>query len=212
MRKPREIQEGATYHVCAKINRSEKIFESDKSNFTMFMEYIDKAHEKYSFKLINVCIMSNHVHMLIIPGKGSSLANIMKSILGGFARAYNVKNGIKGHVWYDRFKSKIVGQLEQFVRTLVYISNNPIRAAIVDHPLKYYYSSIYAFFSNETTPIVKLLRRITNGFDDSVRDVLGVFLESFDIKKAGNYEPSLSFPAGKPGRPPKKKDTATPKN
>jgi hypothetical protein len=55
----------------------------------------------------------------------------MQWILSVFAIRFNVRLGIRGHVWYDRFRSKVIASLRQFVRTMAYIGNNPVRAGIV---------------------------------------------------------------------------------
>ena len=59
MRKARIIQEGATYHVTGKTNRGEFILYSDEVK-DLFLSVLREAKNKYDFKLINFCIMSNY--------------------------------------------------------------------------------------------------------------------------------------------------------
>lgn len=35
-----------------------------------------------------------------------------------------------GHVWYDRFKSKIIQDFRQFLQTFDYISMNPVKSGL----------------------------------------------------------------------------------
>lgn len=140
-RKPRIIATDATYHVTAKANRAEHILYED--NFKLlFMEVLKSAKKKFKFELVNLVIMSNHVHLMIKPGAKESLSSIMQWILSVFAVRYNRLNNLKGHVWYDRFKSKVTATLLQFVRTYVYITENPLKAGICNNYQKYYYSGI----------------------------------------------------------------------
>jgi REP-associated tyrosine transposase len=88
-------------------------------------------------------IMDNHIHLLIRPGKDENLSNIMQWILGVFAKHYNKHFNLKGHVWYDRFKSKIIESFEQLLATFRYISNNPVKAKMMTNPEEYQYGALW---------------------------------------------------------------------
>jgi len=66
--------------------------------------------------------------------KGESLSRIMQWILSVFAQKYNKSFNYIGHVFYDRFKSKIIEDFRQYVATFIYIMENPVRAGIVTKP------------------------------------------------------------------------------
>jgi len=141
MRKPRMIVQDAYYHACARANRQEMILE-DKQFKMMFLDVVDQAKKKYKFKLRNFCIMGNHVHLDIQPMHGVSISRIMQWILSVFALRYNRMHNYKGHVWYDRFKSKVIESVRQLINTFIYISCNPVRAGIVNHPLEFAFSGL----------------------------------------------------------------------
>lgn len=142
MRKPRYLIVGAEYHVTAKINREEFALEP-KEIKEMFIQTVKRAKEKYSFRLKNFVIMDNHIHFLIKPGKGENLSKIMQWILGVFAKLYNKHYNLNGHVWYDRFKSKIIESLQQLISTFGYICNNPVKAEIVERAEEYLYGALW---------------------------------------------------------------------
>ncbi|MCF6335174.1 MAG: transposase [Spirochaetales bacterium] len=142
MRKRRELKEGASYHVYARINRQEYILQAVFIK-KLFMSILKRAMIKYSFQIGNYCIMGNHVHFILKPLKGESLSAIMKWILGVFAQKYNRTFDLHGHVWYDRFKSKIIIDFRQYLHTFIYISNNPVKAGMVGSPGDYLYGGIY---------------------------------------------------------------------
>ena len=54
-------------------------------------------------------------------------------ILATFAINYNKLFGLIGHVWYDRFHSTIIYNFMQYVRTFLYIGENPVKAKIVNY-------------------------------------------------------------------------------
>lgn len=141
MRKKRELNEGATYHVIARINRNEFILRAHAIK-VMLLQTISRARKKYDFELINICIMDNHIHMMIKPSSYESLSRIMQWILSVFAVRYNRTFSLKGHVWYDRFKSKIIRSLRQFIATFDYIDENPVKAGIAVTTDKYPYGGM----------------------------------------------------------------------
>ena len=142
MRKSRIIQPGATYHVVAKTNRGEFIFNSDEIK-EMFLSVLEKAKEKYRFKLIHFCIMNNHIHLLVKPFPGTNLSKLMQWILSVFAVRFNKMLNQFGHVWYDRFKSNIIQNYRQMANTFRYISNNPVKAGICIDSGNYAYCGLY---------------------------------------------------------------------
>ena len=142
MRKARILQQGATYHVVAKTNRGEFILNSDEMK-EMFLCILEDAKKKYDFKLKHFCIMDNHVHLLIEPASETNLSKLMQWILSVFAIRFNKLFSQIGHVWYDRFKSKIIRSFRQMVQTFQYISDNPVKAGICANGQDYVYSGLY---------------------------------------------------------------------
>ena len=142
MRKPRYLQVDAEYHVTAKINRGEFALES-KEIKEMFLQIVKRAKEKYSFKLKSFVIMDSHIHFLIKPGKGENLSKIMQWILGVFAKLFNKHFNLTGHVWQDRFKSKVIESFQQLIATFKYICNNPVKAEMVECSEEYPYGALW---------------------------------------------------------------------
>jgi putative transposase len=131
VRQPRQLAEGARYHVTARANRKEMILESVAMK-ELFLSVVKRAKAKYKFRLENFCIMGNHYHLIIQPSRGENLSAIMRWIMSVFAMAYNKVKGITGHVWGCRFFSRIIESLAELMRIFEYIDNNPIRANQVE--------------------------------------------------------------------------------
>ncbi len=141
MRKPRRLVDGARYHVVARANRKEFILESDKIK-DMFLSVVNQAKHRFRFSIDTLCIMDNHFHLLLWPDENESLSRIMQWILSVFAIRFNRMFGLHGHVWYDRFKSAVVGTLRQFQHAYSYITENPVRAGIVTRARDYRYGAM----------------------------------------------------------------------
>jgi len=197
MRKPRIKREGAIYHIAARVNRQEEIFINEHFK-ELILDVLKEAKKKYSFLFRNFCLMDNHVHLDIEPKENVDISRIMQWILSVFARRYNKIFGYKGHVWYDRFKSKIINSIQQYINTFFYIANNPIRARIVKHPLEYAYSGL-TFYKNNKDP------GLLDPLFDWLKPLIDKFLAEFRVEKHVNPVSEYSFRDKKPGRPGKKK-------
>lgn len=130
MRKPRILVDGAKYHVSARANRQELIFQSDAMK-SLFQEVLVHAKKKYSFRLDNFCIMGNHFHLIIQPNPGVSLSAIMQWVLSVFAQLWNRHHGLTGHLWGERFYSRVLETFVDLFQTSQYIDQNPVQAGLV---------------------------------------------------------------------------------
>lgn len=141
MRKPRRIEPAAKYHVIAKANRGEFILRSTATKELLFRT-IAQAKAKYTFAVEHFCIMDNHVHLIVYPLGDGNLSRIMQWVLGVFAMRFNRMQGVSGHVWHDRFKSKVIDDIRQYLATFTYISRNPVVAGISRSETAYAYCGV----------------------------------------------------------------------
>ena len=147
MRRARLLIEGARYHVTARAHRREMIFE-DPAAKMQFLRIVTKAKEKYHFRLENFCLLGNHFHMIIRPQEGTCLSTILQWILCAFSRYWNKLHGFTGQgaVWGQRFFSKILASLAEFLHTFNYIDRNPVTAGLVALPEDWVFGGPYLRF------------------------------------------------------------------
>lgn len=107
----------------------------------MLLSVIARAKRRFRFTIDTLCIMDNHIHLLLWPGENESLSRIMQWILSVFAIRFNRLFGLQGHVWYDRFKSIVIGSIRQFEHAYTYITENPVRAGMVEREKPYWYGA-----------------------------------------------------------------------
>ena len=62
-----------------------------------------------------------------------------------FAKTYNRKMGISGRLWKERYFSKVIETVKQFVTTFEYIVKNPLKAKLVRYARDYRYSGLYHY-------------------------------------------------------------------
>ncbi len=142
MRRPRQLLDGAWYHITARVNRREMLLDRGEVR-DLFLAFLKRAKKRYSFRVANFCVMGNHVHLQIQPGRDESLSAIMRWLLGNFAWAYNKKHGISGHFWGDRFHSRILDGIRQFAIAFGYIDENPVKAGLAAHAYEWRHSGAW---------------------------------------------------------------------
>jgi putative transposase len=84
----------------------------------------------YELSLLGYCLMSNHVHRVVAPGKKDSLAVTWKQTHGRYASYWNSAHRSSGHVWQGCFYSCPLDNQHLWV-ALRYAELNPLRAGMV---------------------------------------------------------------------------------
>ena len=102
-RKKREWYEGACYHVMGRGNRHCAIYK-DKEDYVTFLNLVASVKARYPFTLHAYCLMTNHFHLLITTSN-DSIWKIMQPIMNHYARTFNQKNGLDGHLFDSRYAS-----------------------------------------------------------------------------------------------------------
>ena len=115
--------ENSIYHIMVRSISELDLFKEDEDKLK-YLELIKRYQLKYMFKLYAYCLMDNHGHLLI-DVNGGDISRIMHSINFCYAQYYNRKYKRHGHVFQDRFKSKIVKDEKYLIMLSAYIHNNP---------------------------------------------------------------------------------------
>jgi REP element-mobilizing transposase RayT len=108
MRKPRILAALAWYWIVTAINRHEPIF-LDRAAVDLFNQVLREAGERFAIEVRHLVIVADRVSFYIKPADGFMLPEIMQWIKQTFACRYNAMKRLDGHVWGDRYWSKVIG-------------------------------------------------------------------------------------------------------
>jgi REP element-mobilizing transposase RayT len=128
-----------------------ELFKND-SDKLKYLSLIKKYQKLYKFRVYGYCLMDSHVH-LIIDANGSDISSVMHSINFSYAQYYNGIHKRHGHLFQDRFKSKMVLD-ERYLLTLsAYVHNNPTDIKGYERcPEKYEFSSLSIYLGLRHDP------------------------------------------------------------
>lgn len=133
---------GAPHHVTQRGVDGRETFSSDGDRLT-YLELLKQNRDNAGVRVLGWCLMSNHVHLVLVPERGDSLAVLLRRTHGRYAQYYNVRVGRVGHLWQNRYFACILGPTHLW-RALVYVERNPVRAALVTRADQYRWSSAHA--------------------------------------------------------------------
>lgn len=86
------------------------------------------------------CLMTNHFH-LVVETPTESLSAGMHQLKGGYAKKFNERHMLDGHLFDGRFRSSPVESDRQLEEVIRYVAFNPVRAGLCTHPSDWPWSS-----------------------------------------------------------------------
>lgn len=190
-RKRREWYPGAIYHVVARGNHKNDIF-INKEDYLQYMKYLNEANEKHSFNLYSYCLMSNHVHLQIAT-TDTEIWTIMKRINWQYSTYFNYKYDKVGHLFQGRYYAEVIERESYLLQTSKYIHLNPVKACIVDNPIKYPWSSYGVYMGLYRSNLVH--EDVTLAYFQHDRELYKKYVESEESK----YIDFESVPGTVPG-------------
>jgi REP element-mobilizing transposase RayT len=130
---------GALYHVTARGDRRETIFE-DNVDRERFLELLGEVASVFNWQCHAYCLMGNHYHLIIGTPDGN-LSKGMRQLNGVFTQWSNRRHKRTGHLFQGRFKAILVDADTYLLELTRYVVLNPVRAGMVKGPDQWPWSS-----------------------------------------------------------------------
>ena len=105
-----------------------------------------------SYKLIDWCIMPNHVHVLIRLLDDTSLGKVIKHWKAPSAILINQAEGKTGSVWMLDYHDRLIRDWDHLLNARAYIRNNPVKAGLCGKAEEWEYSAAGQNWSAEFIP------------------------------------------------------------
>ena len=176
--------EGATYHVIARGNNKECIFEEERDKEYLLKQFKD-IKQGMGFKVYAYVIMNNHYHF-VIQIMDQSLYKIMHHIHNKYSKYYNNQYERVGHVFQGRYKALLIQDERYLLSVVRYVHHNPIKANICKKTDEYRWSSdiFYRKNLNDFADIDVVLNLLST----DRRQALGQYREYMAEEEDVNYD------------------------
>ena len=122
----REEIEGAYYHVATRGNNRRDIY-TDALSRLLFFLMLQRLAKEYRWCVLAYCLMNNHYHLVLRLGSGG-LSRGLQALNGGYAQAFNAREGRSDHLFGRRFWSRELTDADDVLGTCAYVDRNPSRS------------------------------------------------------------------------------------
>ena len=153
-RKPRIILPHHPVHIIQRGNNRSATFYTE-DNYRFYLDALSKASRRYGCAVHAYVLMTNHVHLLLSATTEAGISAFMQSVGRRYVRYLNNTYNRTGTLWEGRFKSSLIQDDHYYLTCSRYIELNPVRAAMVNHPGDYLWSSYHYHGLGETDTIIQ---------------------------------------------------------
>ena len=218
----RIVAPGVPHHVIQRGNRRLETFFSE-ADYRAYIEFLAEYGAKAGTEVWAYCLMPNHVHLVLVPSHADGLRAALGECHRRYARRINEREGWGGHLWQERFHSFPLDE-PHLAAVARYVERNPVRAGLAKRAEDWPWSSARAHLAGRDDDLVRvgpLLERYPDWRAHMDQDLDEATLASLRRHgRTGRPLGSASFlgrletmlgrrlGAGRPGRPPKARETA----
>ena len=151
------------HHVTQRGVRRMEVFR-DEDDYSIYLDLISKSCKQVGTQVWAYCLMSNHVHFVMVPKHEDGLRGALAEAHKQYTRHINFREGCRGHLWQERFHSFAMD--ESYLHAAVrYVELNPVHAGMVKRAEDYPWSSARAHLAGENDGLVKvvpMLKRVSD--------------------------------------------------
>jgi len=187
-RTARILKAGYPYHIVHRGNNKQGIF-FDDGDRRKYLYLLKKYTGECGCSVFAYCLMSNHVHMLVVPDSEVSLPKTMQKLSLTYAQFINDKYARSGRLWESRYYSALIDKENYLLTVVRYIEQNPVRAKIVGKAVDYEWSSAQAIICGRKSFLASIcdkygidrreyLKLIDEDLEESSVYAIGAFTKS----------------------------------
>jgi putative transposase len=133
-------------------NRDACFFGED--DYHAYRHWLGEALTSSGCRLHAYVQMTNHVHLLLTPPAPEAVTQLVISLGRRYVQYINKTYRRTGTLWDSRYKSSLVQADAYLLLCQRYIELNPVRAAMVDDPAHYRWSSYRANGPGQADPLL----------------------------------------------------------
>jgi putative transposase len=152
-RRPRLTLPSVPLHLIQRGNNRQACFVADEDHH-FYLDWLGEYANKAGVRLHAYVLMTNHVHLLVSAERGGAPGDMMKALGQRYVQYFNKTYRRSGTLWEGRYRSCPTQAETYLLACQRYIELNPVRAAMVEHPADYRWSSYRANAQGEANPLV----------------------------------------------------------
>ena len=160
----RTVIAGVPLHVTQRGHRRENVFFADADR-ERYLELLRGYSEQHGLEILAYCLMTNHVHLVVVPETETALATTLKPVHLRYAQHVNWTHNLTGRLWQGRYFSCPLDD-NHCLAAVRYVECNPVRAGLVDRAEDYPWSSAASHAGRCPNPMLSVRRKVETGIQD----------------------------------------------
>ena len=142
-RRARIHLDGVPLHIVQRGHNREPCFFAE-DDYSSYLHWLSEALAAAECVLHAYVLMTNHVHLLLTPRRAEAVPRLVISLGRRYVQYINRTYRRTGTLWDSRYKSSLVQAETYLLACQRYIELNPVRAAMVEDPAHYRWTSYRA--------------------------------------------------------------------
>lgn len=118
------------FHVTTRGVANTAVYQG-RDDYQSFLEVLDRVVERFGWDMHAMCLMTTHYH-LVVESTRELLSRGMHWLNGVYAQAFNRRHGRAGHLFGDRFVSRVIADEEYLRDACRYVVRNPVRVGLCE--------------------------------------------------------------------------------
>ena len=127
-------------HIVQRGNNREACFFADE-DYLFYLRCLEEAARSHARRIHAYVLMPDHMHLLATPRTRGGFAGMLQTVRDRYAQYIRHTYRRSNAVWKGHYQASLVQPEHYLLDCYRYIEFNPVRAAIVEHPANYRWSS-----------------------------------------------------------------------
>ncbi len=127
-KKRKDFHRDTVTHIYQRATHGFVMFYNTKDSLVYFTLFSILA-ERHKVRVISLCLMHNHVHILLEGATSTGITSFMRDLISWFTRVYNRRHRLSGSL-FDTFGISVKDNGKAVRTSIAYVNNNPVEARI----------------------------------------------------------------------------------
>ncbi len=166
----RRFLEDEVHHIYQRtINRFNIFY--DLEDYLVYYTIFSIAARQYEVTILGLCLMFDHIHMLIKSDARVRMSEFVRQVTCMFAREQNNEVGRKGSLFQARFGSAPKKGLKLLRTAIAYLFNNPVEKRLCSRAEEYRWNFLAYALSPHPFSVPLILGRASLSLKRAIKEV-----------------------------------------
>lgn len=139
-RQPRLVIPGETHYVVQQALAGQPAFR-DQDDYKTYLDWLRLASRQFKVAIHAYALLPEEVHLLLTPGEGSALGQMMQWIGRQYVPYYNARYQRGGTLWQGRYRATAIEAQTHLLACCRFLETAPVRHGLCASPSDYPWST-----------------------------------------------------------------------